>query len=421
VILMCEQSKLEVNFSHKLKLHISPIQQQQAWEKAQAHSNGLSRHNAYINNIALNAFHDWLSEYLGAKSLPPIEIFPSTDDLPSIWELVNGSAIQIGTQRLVIIPTETDNLTTISVPQEWVDIPNWAGDYYIAIQVDLETDTDVCNLSLCGFTTHQQLRSLSNYNESNRNYILPTEQLTKNIHVMQLLLGLKVHKETPELPMLSTEAANSLLKILSDPSLYSPRLKTDIPFVKWAALISNSEWRKQLYQQRIDHHANSNRALNSNNLNQWFQNIFTSGWQSLHLLIDGNSENMAFNFRHQEITINTDELSTTGVKLIDLGIELGNQTIALLVGLTLLADKRIGISIQLHPGGGTIYLPDNLKLALLSPTDITLQEISTRIQDNFIQLKRFTCERGKSFKVRLMLQEFSQTEVFTIEPLKSVN
>jgi hypothetical protein len=420
-MLMCEQSKLEVNLSHKLKLHISPIQQQQVWKKAQAHSNGLSRHNAYINDLALNAFSDWLSEYLGAESLPSIEIFPSAEDLPIFWEFVNGSAIQIGTQRLVIIPTETDNLTTISIPQEWVDISNWAGDYYIAIQVDLETDTEICNLSLCGFTTHQQLRSLSNYNESSHSYILPAEQLTKNIHVMQLLLGFKVHQETPELPSLSTETANSLLKILSNPSLYSPRLNTDIPFVKWAALISNSQWRKQLYQQRIAHLTNSNQTLNSNNLNQWFQNIFTSGWQSLNLLLDANSENMAFNFRHQEITINTDELSTTGVKLIDLGIELGNQTIALLVGLTLLADKRIGISIQLHPGGGRVYLPDNLKLALLSPTDITLQEISTRIQDNFIQLKRFTCERGKSFKVRLMLQEFSQTEVFTIEPLKSVN
>ncbi len=414
---MCDNNKLEVNFSNKLKLHISIIKQQEAWEKAKIHSNGLARYNAYLNSICLYAFYDWLSDYLGEESLPTLKFFPNKDNLPSIWELVNGSAIQIGTQRLVVIPIETD-IATISVPQEWVDIPNWAGDYYIVVQVDLEADTDVCGLSLCGFTTYRQLKNLADYNERDRTYILPAEQLTENMRVMQVILGLKMREEIAELPTLSNEEVNNLLKLLGDNSIYSPRLRTDIPFVKWAALISNNEWRQRLYLQRTSRIVDVNKIPNVNNLNQWIQNIFDNGWQSLSSILDSSSD-LAFNFRHQELAVSS-ELSIAGIKLIDLGVALGNQALALLVGLTPETDEEVAIRVQLHPARGQIYLPENAKIALLSTTDTILQEFASRTQDNFIQLKRFTCQRGRTFKIRVIFEEFSVIETFTIEPLKNI-
>jgi hypothetical protein len=419
---MCEQNNLELNFRNESKLYISTLKQQQAWEKSQAHSNGLTRYNAYLNYISLHAVYDWLSDYLGEEYSLTLDFFPSEDGLPSIWELVNGSAIEIGTQRLVIIPREIEDLETISIPQEWVDIPNWVGDYYIAVKVDLEAGTDACNLSLCGFTTHQQLKNLAQYNECDRTYILPVEQLTKNMRVMQVILGLQMPKEVPELPTLTHQEANNLLELLSNNSIYSPRLQIDIPFVKWATLISNNEWRQRLYQQRafgiVD--VNKIESLEKNNLNQWLQNIFVRGWQSLNSILDSNSESLTFNFRHRELAVSS-EVSIAGIKLIDLGIELSNQTLGLLVGLTPETDTEVAIRVQLHPAGGKIYLPENTKLALLSATGITLQEFASRTQDNFIQLKRFTCERGKSFQIQVTFQEFSLTEAFTIEPIYNSN
>ncbi|MEA5573006.1 DUF1822 family protein [Calothrix sp. UHCC 0171] len=426
---MCNPNKLELNFRNESKLYISTLKQQQLWEKSQAYSNGIARYNAYLNYISLHAFSDWLTDYLGEEFSLSIDFFISEDDLLSIWELVNGSAIKIGNQRLVIIPIERGDLETretISVPQEWVDIPNWTGDYYIAVKVDLDVDTDVCALSLCGFTTHQQLKSLAHYNQCDRTYVLPAEQLSENMRLMQVILGSKIHKEVSELPVLTHQEANKLLELLSNNSIYSPRLQIDIPFAQWAALISNHEWRQRLYQQRnfgiidINKLEKIDSIENTNKLNKWFDNICDRGWQSLESILNASSESLAFNFRHHQLAV-SNELSIAGIKLIDLGMELSNQTLALLVGLTPETDTEIAIRVQLHPASGNTYLPENAKLALLSTTGVTLQEFTSRTQDNFIQLKRFTCKRGKSFKIRVIFQEFSLTEAFTIEPIENIN
>lgn len=64
----------------------------------------------------------------------------------------------------------------------------------------------------------------------------------------------------------------------------------------------------------------------------------------------------------------------------------------------------------------TSVLPKgNIKLALVSQSGATLQEFKSRTQDNFIQLKRFTCPIGKSFKIEVAINNFSITEDFAIE------
>jgi hypothetical protein len=73
--------------------------------------------------------------------------------------------------------------------------------------------------------------------------------------------------------------------------------------------------------------------------------------------------------------------------------------------------------VQLHPASGQTYLPPNIKLALLSSSGATLQELKSRSQDNFIQLKRFTCPIGKNFRIQVAINDFSLTEDFLIEPL----
>lgn len=76
----------------------------------------------------------------------------------------------------------------------------------------------------------------------------------------------------------------------------------------------------------------------------------------------------------------------------------------------------MGIRVQLHPASGD-YLPPNIKLALVSRSGATLEEFKSRTQDNFIQLKRFTCPIGKSFKIEVAINDFSITEDFLIESL----
>lgn len=80
------------------------------------------------------------------------QVLPSRDDLSSIWEVVNGTAIGIGETRIVLIPEAMDT-DEYEVQAEWVDIPSWAADYYLAVQVNSED----CWLRIWGYTTHKKL------------------------------------------------------------------------------------------------------------------------------------------------------------------------------------------------------------------------------------------------------------------------
>ncbi len=146
-------------------------------------------------------------------------------------------------------------------------------------------------------------------------------------------------------------------------------------------------------------------------LSQWFENLFAAGWQSLDSLFGTESGNLAWGFRQSsELT----QASVKGVKLIDLGMELESQPLTLLVGLIQEADDKVGIRIQLHPAAGETYLPANLQLILRAQSGKIIQEVRSRTQDNYIQLKRFKVAYGKSFSIQVVLDGVSVTEEFSV-------
>jgi hypothetical protein len=141
-------------------------------------------------------------------------------------------------------------------------------------------------------------------------------------------------------------------------------------------------------------------------LSQWLQGIIDETWQALDTLFSPEV-NLAFSTRSVEV-------ATKRGKLIDLGIRLNHQTVALLVNITEEAKEKISISIQLHPTGKEKYLPRNIKVSLLSKVGNILQEIEARGQDNYIQLKPFKGERGKRFSIIVSLDELSVRENFEL-------
>lgn len=407
-----KQTRLALN--NQLFLQIPTSIQQQAWKDAQRHSHKIAQYSAYLNRVCLYTFLGWLNDQLSDEALSKPSIYPSEDGLRSILEVVNGAAIEIGSRRIILIPYENIDSESLRVPQEWIDIPAFVGDYYLAVQVDLEANADECTLTVQGFTTHRQVKQLSKYEPCDRTYILPTDELITNLAVMQVTLEIQMRKEILELPILSNIEAENLLELLGDASIYSPRLRVDIPFAQWAALLENDEWRQQLYHRRIGIFVTKNIAK-GNNLSQWLQNTFDNGWQSLNTLFNQESGKLVYTFRHYEVAAKG--ISVDGIKLIDLGMQLSHRSVALLVGLTPEADGKVAVRVQLHPAKGQTYLPPNIKLALISQSESILQEIQSRIQDNFIQLKRFICSPGKIFKIQVTIDEFSVTEEFLIEPI----
>ncbi len=141
-------------------------------------------------------------------------------------------------------------------------------------------------------------------------------------------------------------------------------------------------------------------------LSQWLQGVFDEGWQTIDTLISMEAS-LALSTR------NTQERAKR-CKLINLGMEIGSQTVVLLVNITEDIEDKLAILIQLHPTGGERYLPPNLKLTLQSKAGKTLQEVQSRGLDNYIQLKPFKGEPGKRFTVEISLNDVSLKEDFEI-------
>lgn len=400
-----------VNIDTKhLWLQVETAEQQKAWQLSQHHSNALAVYNAYLNRVCLSPLLAWFQESLQESTLHP-EVFPSEENLPSILEIVNGTAIKVGETKIVLVPTETIDIEELCVPQEWVDINSWAADYYIPVQVNLDGDDDDSWIRVCGFATHRQLKNQGKYNSRDRTYSLPIEQLTENFTLLFATMGLRWQEEVPPEVMSAAEAQN-LLQKLSDASIYSPRVRLDIPFAQWAALISNEQWRQQLYNLRLgkENTIYVGFPLIQVNLSQWFQKLFTAGWQPIDEVLNSQLGNLAFELRSSSAARKT---GVNGVKLIDLGVQLGGQSLALMLALSLEAEEKIAIIVQVHPTGNEKYVPPNLKLMLLESGNV-LQQIQSRSRDCYIQLNRFKGLSGTSFSIQLTLDDFSMTESFSI-------
>lgn len=140
-------------------------------------------------------------------------------------------------------------------------------------------------------------------------------------------------------------------------------------------------------------------------LSQWLENIFDDTWQAIDALISPEA-GLAWSTR------NVESGAASRCKLIDLGIQLDSQTIALLVNVIEETDEKLRILLQLHPTGGQKYLPPDLKLTLLSKAGKVLQDVTSRSQDNYIQLKSFKGEPGKRFSVEVSLNDAKVKEDF---------
>src|SRR6476620_2546089 len=267
----------ESQISDRLRLTIDEVDLETAWQQNQHHSNPISRYNGYLNGACLNALFNWLSEWLEPENPQPLVWHGQ--DLASIWEVVNGTAIQIGDSRLVFIPSDESDVEEICVPQEWVDIPSWAGDYYVAVQVNLDgDDDDRCWLEVCGFATHQQLKHQGRYSAGDRTYSLAIDELTASLTVMQITLGLNLQAEVAPVLNLSEMEAAKLLQLLSDSSLYSPRLK--VSFEQWAAFLANDKYRQLLYHNRVANFVPVVASPTPALLLQRMKNYLQDGWKT---------------------------------------------------------------------------------------------------------------------------------------------
>jgi hypothetical protein len=429
----------------------SETDKNEAWKQTQTgyELNPVVRQNAYVNCLCLNLFLNYLSEELN------IQISSSqTDMIFSFWQLVNGTAIDLEEARIILIPSE-NNLSELRVPREWLNLADWVGNYYLAVELNLEENW----LLISGYATYQELHKNSNYDSIDETYTLEIEELIEDLSIMWtarefLACG---RPQLEQMPNLNAKEAELLLENFNQ-SIYSlPRL--ELPFARWEALLATKKWRQELLQQlqeiktierrqkaalkgtashkgrrQKDHlledtnlpvnearqikdfdeglksiskdKANSKTLIN---LNQWLESTFVSGWQSLETVIDLEPKNLAFNFRKNSTT--TSNFSVKGIKRLELDLK---KIVAFLIELNLTASEKNSILVQLHPVGEQIHLPESIQIALIDPEGSILQQSVARKSDRFIQLKRFSCPSGQNFSLRVELDDCSWQEDFVI-------
>ncbi|MEI2579873.1 DUF1822 family protein [Scytonema sp. PRP1] len=377
-------------------LELPPEVRAESWQQSRLNATLGSLWNTYLNLICLNAVLAAIQAEYDIQAT--VEL--GTAGLYALWEFVNGTAITVDGTRLVLIPTEAIDDGELEVPQEWVDIPSWVGDYYLAVQVNAEADW----ARVWGYTTHEQLKVNGSYDSRDRTYCMDASHLKKDLNAFwvtyQLCRGEQTRAEIVPLPELPVAQAENLIQRLGNPSVTFPRVA--VPFTLWGALLEHEEWRQMLYQQR-----QGNVLLKIPvHLNQWFQQTFETAWQAVELLLGPN-------FVYRGIDTGQ-EAAVKRAKLIDLGIQFGSQAVVLLVAITPETEQRVSVRVQLHPSAGTTLLPRGVKLALLSSSKEISQEVQAREQDNYIQLKRFRGQAGEQFSIKIALNDAEIIEDFVI-------
>lgn len=153
------------------------------------------------------------------------------------------------------------------------------------------------------------------------------------------------------------------------------------------------------------------------NLSQWFINQFEAGWQtveSLWYLLDSSP---AYAFRGgvttEETSPNQPQIPTKRAKLIDLGIQIANHPVMLIVEISSETNTKTSIRLQLHPTGNQIYLPEAVKLTVLDESGEVFLEAQARSADNYIQLQ-LRGDLQERFSVQISLGDMSFTEHFII-------
>lgn len=146
------------------------------------------------------------------------------------------------------------------------------------------------------------------------------------------------------------------------------------------------------------------------NLNQWFENLFENSWMALEEVFSSINDKK---FALRSISSKR-EGNVARAKIIDLGLQVGNQSVVLLIAIAPYSEDKVEILVQLHPVNGQTYLQSNLRMNLLSESGENIQEVVSRSNDNFIQLKRFRGYSGEGFNIQVSNGDFTIKEAFVI-------
>jgi Protein of unknown function (DUF1822) len=219
---------------------------------------------------------EWLET---TRGLPSAEDFPYSGELDKdrlVSQIVNGFCLRIDNKsKVVFIPSEQIDIDSFEVAQEWVDLTNWMGDYYVPIQVDVDTQ----HLHLWGVITHQELKQVEKPDdEMFRYYNVDGDRTIDNLEVLWTSCELAPEPRSKNIPKLVTQGIESLIdRVKSEAGSNFDRLI--LQFNEWGAILDNGKYLNQYltYQpQSVGICVTQTSKTPVENLRRWFEQTETA-------------------------------------------------------------------------------------------------------------------------------------------------
>jgi Protein of unknown function (DUF1822) len=393
----------------QLGLPIPDALNDRAWHQSRAMRSVEAQWNIYLNQIAGQMLLSELQADFAAVTWwdnPPSN--PVT--VPSLWQFIRGTVLQLNQKRLVLLPTQTIDQGELVIPQEWVDIPAWAGDYFLAVQVDADAQWLHC----WGYVTHQRLKAKAQYDPDDRTYRLDACDIIPDVTALWVVQRLNPTEVTQAaiapLPAINTAAAANWQQRLVNARV--PRL--EIPFEQWGALVVDPAWRQGLADlqqgEMVVAAMSTTTTPITTQLGEWMQNVFTTGWQTVEEWL-GNDLELALALRQTTLS------AVPTVRRVK-ALRLPTQLLLLLLTITPDDDGVMAIQVQLRVSDRHQTIPADLNLELVAHSGTIVQAVQARDQDNAIQLRRFRSPVGTQFSIQVRLNgpssEFTFSELFVV-------
>jgi Protein of unknown function (DUF1822) len=336
---------------------------EQARELSYGSSNEALQWQTYVNALAFLGFTQWLAEKMPEQAN---RLGHSLSAPPAANFIEGACQFCLGEFKFCLIAVEHVLDEAINIPQEAISNPKLAAHFYVALEVCQEEEQIIFR----GMMQYDQLTD----------YLRQRDGLSRSEGC-----SIPLAHFDPEPNHLLSYCR--YLDAIALP-LPAPEIESEV-----APSTSRTDLRETLQNARTY-------------LSQWLNDTVEDGWQAIETLIHPEAY-LALNTRNSEANVRKG-------KLLNLGVRLGQQSVALLVTISPEPEEKLNVLVQLHPTGGQRFLPPHIQLTLQSKAGEILQEVQARGQDNYIQLQPFKGSAGKRFSLKVSLLGMSVKEDFEL-------
>jgi hypothetical protein len=391
-----------------------------------------------LNLECMKVTKQWLEKKLGFESEYDFPYQGVLERDRFISQLVSGFCLKINGHKIVFIPSENLDTDSCEIPQEWVDLSNWMGSYYLPVQVDLEGQY----LRLWGAISYQQLKEKGQLDRRLHYYQVEFADVVTNLDVLWASCELEPISLAP--PVLLPARFSIADVVRTD----VPRIT--IPFSQWAAILNSPE-QLASYQR-----SSGLKDALVTCLSNWFTqlaNDLSEDWQTIEAFFlarpSFRSTTLGRKERQDLVSMQIPDLvrlleqaEDEGLRweaadhlrirqpqhpklpiqrIRDIGIKQSGIALSMEVSQLSIAQNRRAILVRVQainheflPIGVTLALWDELGEPMML-ADGQPYAATSRLQprDNYIQLY-FVVDSDDTFAIHVSLEEHSYQEFFTV-------